>query len=192
MGILETMRVQNPAPWTGETGLHHARPGPGERAPHLAEPFEARTPQEALNYIEILYQSGRMKDLAGLLRRSPVFREAWLRLQQSSQAGLKVTAEDHDSLSRGKTQLPDNLPVPYAFGPDGTVSSVSGPAGFKAIETGSAPEMATAALGPGSEPGLLATGGPNRRLSAALQAYQRQDRQYAQNMAGASRLSLWV
>jgi hypothetical protein len=90
MGVEETRRVQGPAPWAGEAGLNNARPRPEEQPPRPANPSKARTPQEALTYIEQLYKSGRMEDLAALLRRSSVFRVAWLILQQSSPASLKA------------------------------------------------------------------------------------------------------
>jgi hypothetical protein len=44
----------------------------------------AQTPQEALTYIDRLYKTGRTDQLAAILRRSEVFREAWLLLQQRS------------------------------------------------------------------------------------------------------------
>lgn len=61
-------------PPPGGTG----RQGDGPRVP---SPESIRTPQEALAYIKLLYQTGRMARLASLLRTQPVFREAWLAVQ---------------------------------------------------------------------------------------------------------------
>ena len=192
MGVEGTRRVQGPAPWAGEAGLNNAKPRPEEQPPRPANPSKARTPQEALTYIEQLYKSGRMEDLAALLRRSSVFRVAGLILQQSSPASLKATAVNDDSGNRGDTRGPVNLPVPYSSSLGWTVTSESGPAGFEVVKAGFAPEMSAPALAPRGDLGLLPVGKPNRLLIAALQAYQGQDRTYARQKETAPRLSLRV
>ena len=149
MGVEETRRVQGPAPWAGEAGLNNAKPRPEEQPPRSANPSKARTPQEALTYIEQLYKSGRMEDLAALLRRSSVFRVAGLILQQSSPASLKAAAVNDGSGNRGDTRGPVNLPVPYSSSLGWTVTSESGPAGFEVVKAGFAPEMSVQPLPPG-------------------------------------------
>jgi len=69
----------------GSPGPQTLSPRPGSGLPEKPvcgfKPEHLRTPKEALAYIAYLYRNGRTAELAGLLRRLPVFREAWLALQ---------------------------------------------------------------------------------------------------------------
>jgi hypothetical protein len=192
MGLEETRRVQGLAPWAGEGSLNNAKPRAEERPPRPSDPASARTPQEALAYIELLYKSGCMEDLAALLRRSAVFRQAWLTLQQTSPAGFQAVGVNSGSGNRGDTQGPAPLPVPYRASPRGTVHTEPGAGRLKAATAGLPPEMWAAARDPGVEPGLLPAGKRNHLLIAALQVYRSQDRHYLREKELAPRLSLRV
>ena len=77
--------IQGPSPVAGAagTGLNNAKSEAREGKPKPSCPSAAQTPKEALTYIDLLYKTGRMEELAAILRRSKVFREAWLILQRS-------------------------------------------------------------------------------------------------------------
>lgn len=96
---------ERPLPPKGKIG------DPGGAPARLA-PENIRTPQEALAYIKHLYRLGRMADLAGLLRRRPVFREVWLAIQCFPQllgeAGQSQSAPDPTPVTptRDKTGPP--------------------------------------------------------------------------------------
>jgi hypothetical protein len=192
MGFDDTMRVQGAAAWTAESGLNYARPGTEERQSAPQHPSEVRTPQEALSYIEVLYQSGRMEDLATLLRRRKVFREAWLMLQQSSRAGFQKAAEGSGPANQGNTEAPANLPVPRPDSYRPNVRPLSGAANFKAVGAGFTLRTSPRAPDPGVRLGLPPPDWASRLLRTALKAYQDQDGLYAREQAGAPRLSLRV
>jgi hypothetical protein len=111
MGFGEAIRSLNRIAWPGESGLNNAKPRLTGRQPGPDNPTEAKTPREALSYIEMLYKSGRMEDLAKLLRKSQVFRAAWLILQQSSPDVSGAGGGCKGSLDQGDPQGPANLPV---------------------------------------------------------------------------------
>jgi hypothetical protein len=79
----EAIRGPSPIAGAAGTGLNNARSGSEESKSNPSSPSAAQTPNEALSYIDQLYKTGRMEDLAAILRRSEVFREAWLILQRS-------------------------------------------------------------------------------------------------------------
>lgn len=76
---------QGPSPIAGaaRAGPNNAGSGGKERKPNPSSPSMVQTPQEALAYIDLLYKTGHMEEAAALLRRSEIFREAWLILQRS-------------------------------------------------------------------------------------------------------------
>jgi len=78
-----TSRSLSPIAGTAGTGLNNARAGANQAKPHPYSPSAAQTPKEALTYLDLLYKTGRMQEVAAILRRSEVFREAWLILQRS-------------------------------------------------------------------------------------------------------------
>lgn len=77
------IRSLSPIAGTAGTGLNNARAGANQAKPNPSSPSAAQTPKEALTYIDLLYKTGRMQEVAAILRRSEVFREAWLILQRS-------------------------------------------------------------------------------------------------------------
>lgn len=100
---------------------------PGSTSPRFSpdNPAAAQTPGEALAYIEKLYKAGRIEEVAGWLRRSPAFREAWQAIQQASQqyatAEAAILALRSGRFTDGaKPQAPanqPNLPVPFSSPP---------------------------------------------------------------------------
>ena len=117
MGCGESIRSVDRIAWAGESGLNNARPRSEGRQPGPGNPSEAKTPAEALSHIELLYQSGRMEDLAKLLRKSKVFRAAWLILQQSSPDLSEAAGEEKRSSNRRESGGPASLPVPAGGAP---------------------------------------------------------------------------
>lgn len=113
MGIEETIRSLGSVVWPGKPGPDSAKPRSAEGRPRAVNPTTAQTPKEALTYIERLHKTGRMEDLATLLRRSPVFREAWLTLQQSRPEGLEASGGHQPaSPSRAETSSLGNFSLP--------------------------------------------------------------------------------
>ena len=165
MGFEDTIRVRGAAYWPREPGFSNARPGSEERQPRPDDPSGTRTPKEALTYIEGLYRSGRMEELATLLRQREVFREAWLMLQRSSPAGLQGRVAVQDAPSPEISRDPANLPVPQPR-PSGRLT-------VPKAEPGS----------PRARAGEFLTG---------LAAYLSQDRHFAQDKEPRPRLSLRV
>jgi hypothetical protein len=185
MGFEETMRVQGPATWTAASGRDYARPGTGQRQPAPSHPAEARTPREALSYIKVLYKSGRMEELATLLRSRAVFREAWLMLQQSSRADFPEAAAGGGPAGPKDTESIADLPVPL-ISPSRFSPNPESP-GAEA-----APELPARAPNPAPAPGLPPPGQAGYLLRKALGAYQSQDGFFSREPAGSRRLSLRV
>jgi len=74
------------APFWGQAQFSENRsPGSSGSRSRPDNPAPAQTPGEALTYIEGLYKAGRIQEVAGWLRRSQAFREAWQAIQQASQ-----------------------------------------------------------------------------------------------------------
>jgi hypothetical protein len=177
MGGGEAIRSLGRIGWPGEPGLNNAKPRFEGRQPGSYHPSEAKTPGEALSYIELLYKSGRMEDLAQLLRRSQVFRAAWLILQ-SSPAIFETPEGVKGSSCRGENHGPAYLPVP-----------VSGPASLplNPEPKSPGPEAGRAELSPQTPAaGMYSDGGNDafaaraskavHPLTSLLQVYQYQDR----------------
>lgn len=177
------MRVEGPATWTAASGRDYARPGTRQRQPAPPHPAEARTPREALSYIEVLYKSGRMEELATLLRSRAVFREAWLMLQQSSRADFPEAAGGGGPAGPRDPESPADLPVPLISPSRFSPSPESSGAGV-------APELPARA--PNPAPGLPSAGLAGYLLRKALGAYQSQDGYFTREPAGSPRLSLRV
>jgi hypothetical protein len=117
MGWGEGIRSVDRIAWPGESGLNNAKPRLKGGQPGPYNPAKARTPQDALSYIELLYKSGHMEDLAKLLRRSQVFRAAWLILQQSSPEVSVAGREVSGTLCREESGKSALLPVPVSGPP---------------------------------------------------------------------------
>jgi hypothetical protein len=191
MGLEEIRRVEG-SPWAREPALKNARPGSGQGQPRSYNPDEARTPKEALAYINRLYKAGRMEDLPALLRRSQVFREAWLMLQQSSPGGVETGDQVALSSCRRDNQVAAPPPVPYPGPPNRGLNPEAGPETVQGAGRGISPKKPTPAGEAEVAPGPLPAGTALHLLAAALRIYQSQDGRSAQEKESAPRLSLWV
>jgi hypothetical protein len=183
MGCAEAIRGVDGIAWPGKSGLNNAKPRSGGRQPGLSNPPQAKTPAEALSYIELLYKSGRMEDLAKLLRKSQVFRVAWLILQQSAPGVSEAAGKGHGSLCRGKREGPASLPVP-ASGPQ-SLSLEPGPESSGAKVPGvantefSPPVPAVRLASDGANDAFASRSQAAHPLNFLLQAYQNQEDYWA-------------
>jgi hypothetical protein len=166
--------------WPGNLGLNNAKPRLNGRQQGAYDPTEAKTPGEALSYIESLYKSGRMEDLGRLLRRSQVFRAAWLILQQSSPAISEATAGVNGPGQRQSPE-PAHLPVPASGPPSPPLNQKSESLGPEASWTENSPQISAPADSDTRNysfpPRALRI---PRALTSLFQAYQNQDRFCAQ------------
>jgi len=94
-----------------DSALNKGKPKSNERRPQPSNPAAAETPKEALAYIDLLYKTGRMEDLAVLLRGSKVFREAWLILQRSVATHSETSKEVNALSRRTETAGGSNFPI---------------------------------------------------------------------------------
>jgi hypothetical protein len=146
------------------------------------------TPEEALTYIQQLYQNGRTAELVSLLRGNPVFREAWQTLQQSSSSYSEATGARASSLP---DPAPEPLPIPV-LAPGQTAADqlpitrqARGGSPVKATQ-GSSPEIQRA------QTNLVPSPRPSRTLAAGRQVYENQAFYYAQEKANFPRISIWI
>ncbi len=188
MGLEGTTGVKETTGWAGGAALNGAAPRFKACQPRPGSASRAETPEEARAHIDMLYKSGSMSDLAGLLRGSRVFREAWLRLQQSPPAEPEPAKERSGTAANGKTGSGANLPV--AWDPAAGQKVMVMPGSPEPAATGAEAAALTPATGPGAKAGALPAGPPVHLWKAALRAYRRQDQGYTQEKNQGLRLSL--
>lgn len=193
MGIVQAIRGLGPVAGPGEPGLNNAKPKSDEPTFRPANTTGAQTPEEALAFIKLLYKSGRMEDMAGLLRQHKVFREAWLILQQSFPAGGEASGGINASIGRRGTPGYDNFPVPYPMivwnGPE--LKTEKGSA--KQLEVASEPGLSfTSELRPLVDNRPPPSCQPTYLLTRALQVYVSQLQYFAQEKAPALRINITV
>jgi|UniRef100_A0A7C3ZDX1 hypothetical protein len=111
MGVGEVIQSRDPTGWPKQSGLRAAEPGSPKRDPGPDDFSGVKTPQEALAYIEGLYKTGRMAELAKLLRLSRVFREAWLLVQQSSRAAPETSSGVQVPAPQAEIRKSDKFPA---------------------------------------------------------------------------------
>jgi len=186
MAFGNNIQGQYPWGWRELSGLKPAKPGLGERQLRPGGALEAQTPQEALTHIDLLYKSGRMGDLAGLLRRSEVFREAWRLVQQSSLAGVGPAKSGKERGYAGEPQGSGDFPVPQARLPGPPADAPSVPEGAGPVD------MAVLALDFRAARRARLSGNHSSFSTAAIEAYRRQARAGAPAQEGARRLSIRV
>jgi hypothetical protein len=195
LGFEVNIWAQEAFTWPEKPGPHNPSPGSARRQSLADKPSEAQTPQEALTYIELLYKSGRMEDLAALLRRSAVFREAWLMLQQSSPVYSEAAEVARASAGFQETPGHTNFPVSSSdsASPSPKLNADQGLVGLKAAtETGVSPEMPAASKEPGIQNHPVLAGKPKRPLATALKAYTSQYLYYSREKDHSPRFSLRV
>jgi hypothetical protein len=186
MAFGNNIQGQYPCSRPGFPDSQNAKPGLGERQLRSGEAPQAQTPQEALSHIDFLYKSGRMGDLAGLLRRSEVFREAWRLVQQSSLSGVGLAKSGKEGGYAGEPQGSGDFPVPQARSPSPPLRPQPTPEGR------GVPAMAVSALGSGAAKHARPSENPSSFPEAALEAYRRQARAGVQTHKGTPRLSIRV
>jgi hypothetical protein len=191
MELEGTMRVQG-STWAGRAAVKNAGPGSGQGQPRSYDPQEARTPKEALVHIDRLYKAGRMEDLPALLRRSQVFREAWLMLQTSSPESVQTVADQVALASRrGPSPVAAPPPVPYP-GPPRGLKAEAGPETAGEAEGGAAPKNPHPARDTGATQGSMTATAPLHLITAALRIYQTQESHYTREKEPLARISLRV
>jgi hypothetical protein len=187
MGFKHTVQSLSPVAWPGLFGQDSGQPKSAGGRARAFDPAGAQTPEEALTYIRQLSKAGRTDELVGLLRRSPVFREAWQTLQQFS----STNSDAAGGPAAAAIPTPDRsgLPVPSpgagcqgrfpSPGPDPVAPQVSATPGFSGKI-------------PASQTFPVQAPRPTRPLNAALQVYETQARYFAQEKANSPRISLRV
>jgi len=161
----------------GEAGLNNAKNRSEVRQAGPYKSSEAKTPEEALSHIELLYQSGRMEDLGKLLRKSQVFRVAWLIVQQASPNLSVAAGGSQGSSPRGEYGRPAYLPVPASGPPRPTLVSQPGSPGPKTAGVANI-EISPQISGMASEGGhnfFVPQSQAAHPLSLLLQVYLNQD-----------------
>lgn len=181
MGYGEAIRSVGRIAWLGQSGLNHTKPGSEGRQPGPGNPSEAKTPAEALSHIELLYQSGRMEDLGKLLRKSQVFRAAWLILQQSSPDLSEAAGEGKGASYGVENGRPAYLPVPYSGPPRPILDPEPGSPGPR-VAGGANAEFSPQITGMASDGGndfFVSRSQTAHPLSLLLQVYLNQDGYWA-------------
>jgi hypothetical protein len=192
MELERTVRVQG-STWAGRAACSNAGPGSGQGQPRPYDPQEARTPKEALAHIDRLYKAGRMEKLPALLRRSQVFREAWLMLQTSSPDSVQTVADQVAISSRRRLPPPaPSPPVPYPGSPRRGLKPEAGPETAQGAQGGASPKNPHPARDIGVTPGSMTAAAPLNLITAALRIYQTQDSRYARDKEPLARISLRV
>ena len=175
MGLVETIQNLSQIGWLGTPRQDSSHSKSAEGRGRAANPAEARTPEEALAYIRLLSQAGRTAELAELLRRSPVFREAWQTLQQFSAPGWNEAGEFASSLPSPPGASPQNR-LPSQGRASLPVATASGASGKDQAD----------------EDFPVLSSRPTRPFAAACRIYQAQDSFFPPKGAGSPRISLRV
>ncbi len=178
------------AAWPRTPGPDSTKPKSAEGGLRSSDPAGAKTPEEALTYIEQLYQAGRTDELGGLLRRSPVFREAWQILQQFSSTGSEAAGGPASSIPAAaptteRSWLP--APLPNA-GPKGQFQSPG-------QDLPASPVTATQRFSteiPAARTYPVPARKPSCSLAAGRRVYETQARYYAREKANVPSISLRV
>jgi hypothetical protein len=186
MGFVHAIQSLSQIAWPGMFDWDSGKPKSGEGRSRAFNPAEAQTPEEALAYIRLLSKAGRTDELVGLLRRNPVFREAWQTLQQFSATGSEageppaaaIPAPDPSGLPvpASGTEPASRLPIPD---PDAASAQVTAASGIS-------PKTPAAETYPVPAPRAA------RPLSAGLQAYTSQQRYYVEALNPQTLISLRV
>lgn len=188
MDVEGTVGTPGSCSWAGDQSLNIGKPGEVKGQTRPCHPDSVQTPRDALSYIELLYKSGRMEDLAGLLRQNQVFREAWLMIQRSSPSGWRPGGEVAGSSNRGPTQGAAQVPAPSSGVPGWKVGT---PTASQGLQT-TAPSSSTAEPNSGTGATSFAAGRSRRSLAMGLKAYQSQENRYTREKTPGPQLSLRV
>ena len=193
MGFVDTLRRLGSVTGPEEPGQKNAKPGSGGRKPESFSNPEAQTPEEALSFINLLYKSGRMRELAMLLRQSKVFREAWLMLQQASPTGSETSKVGILSSRQTSPDAFGSFPIlsPKLGGPGEETTMAKGPA--KQQETAIKPEICAVLVNhPEADGCLNPSFEPTYSRTSAIGIYQSQLSYSAQEKDPKLRIDLRV
>ena len=190
MGFEQTIQRLSQAVWPGTLDPDSAKQKSAEGRARAFNPAGAKTPEEALTYIERLYKAGRTDELAELLRRSPVFRDAWQSLQQFSSTASEAGGGLASSIpAAAPTPDQSGLPAsPAGAGPSGQLQSPG--QDLATPQVTATQEFSQKILADQTYPVLASR--PTRFLGAVRQVYETQARYYAQEGTNFPRISIRV
>ena len=188
MGFKHTIQSLSPVAWPGTFGQDSGQPKSAGGRPRAFNPAGAETPEEALTYIRQLSKAGRTDELVGLLRRSPVFREAWQTLQQFSATGYDAAGPPASAIP-APTPDRSGLPAPSPGAESQGRLPSPGP-GLVAPQVPATPGFSGKI--PAAQTFPVPSSRPTSPLDAALQVYETQARFFAQEKADSPRISLRV
>jgi hypothetical protein len=161
MGCGEAIRGVDRIAWPGRPGLNNAKPRSEGRHQDLSTPLRRRPPQ----------------------RLSPIFRVAWLIVQQSSPEVTGAAGEGCGSLYRGKSEGPASLPAPASGPPSLSLPPEPGSPGTRVpgvADTELSPQVPAAGIGSdGGNDSCAPRFKAAYPLSTLLQAYRNQDDYWA-------------
>ncbi len=183
MGLVAAIQGLNQSAWPrGELGQSSAASKSATGRARVLNPGAIETPEEALTYIQQLYQDGRTDELVGLLRSNPVFREAWQTLQQSSSNGSDAAANLAATPAAAAAPAESTLPVPapsqLTSQDPNTALIIAAPAFSPAIQT--TPNYP------------VPTPKPTFAQAAGRRAYESQARYFAKDGGNSSQISIRV
>jgi hypothetical protein len=183
MGYAPAVQSLSQVAWPGALGRDSSDSESTGGRPRSFTPAGIQTPEEALAYIQLLSKAGRTDELVGLLRHSPVFREAWQSLQQFA------AASDVGGPPAATIPAPDasGQPSPLPQAAPTTQLSSQAPALPRETATpGNSPET------PAVETYPVLASKPSHPMADLLQAYTSQQRHYLEGRDPQSRISLRV
>ncbi|MHB8068164.1 MAG: hypothetical protein ACYDIC_09715 [Desulfobaccales bacterium] len=189
MGLVASIQSLNQSAWPEkELGQGRAASKSAAGRPRLGNPAGIETPEEALTYINQLYQDGRTGELVGLLRGNAVFREAWQTLQQSASNGSDPTGGlAATPAAAASTPEQSTLPVPFpAQGPAGQRTNPDPGAGQVTATQVFSPALETTPNYP------VPTPKPSYALTAGRQVYESQARYFSQESGDSRTVSIRV
>jgi hypothetical protein len=186
MGIAESVRSLSPVASPGGDSRKYAKPRSDERNPRPFCSSEVQTLKDALNFINQLHKSGRMEDLASLLRRNQIFREAWLLVQRSSPTRSATLNQDNISSCRMEPAGSGDFPIPlnHELNPEleFATSGVAAEAKYKSATV----------IPAGADTCGNSAFQPSSTLIAALQVYKKQLCYFGQEKDPTLRISIRV
>lgn len=191
MGFVPAIQGLSQTPWPGgEIGQGSAAFKSAAGRAQGFSPAGVETPEEALAYIQQLYQDGRTDELVGLLRGNSVFREAWQTLQQSAASAAETTGGP-------AAPLPDPAPIPEQSALTVPSPGQSPPGQLQTTSQNLTAAQVTATHGfspatQAAQTHLVPALKPSRPLAAGRRIYENQARYFAREKAGSSRISIRV
>lgn len=190
MGLELSIQGRSQAAWPGwMPDRNSSRQKPGEGRGRAFNSAGAESPEEARAYIEQLYKAGRTDELGGLLRRSPVLREAWQTLQQFSPTRSEA-AGDPASLMTAAAPIMEQSGLPVPLPDAGPKDRLPGPGQELPPSRVTAPRGFSPETAAWTYPVLGLK--PSCSPSAGRRVYETQVGYYDRGRANLPGISLWV